>query len=354
MDVNLEDTDKDYLTNKGRIQCNLINIAPIFYVLLLIWLQLKDIDRMNIPSSIFENPLLNQILIAFIFVIVGDLFLTYKVLIPQTALVKEPKARFNMNFVILMAGGDAISVYGLIIGVLWWTQYWFIPFYLILPIIGFGIIHGYYLYSKYVITDYARKEYLRIRNSFSEKVLLDNEIIDTNMEIFKPISNYLNSNEKILLYYRPGFKKFLKTGIEGSIGAVILSFFLFWVFSTTFIFPTKFASIPYLLFGFGCFSFTLLPLIVIFKTKNLKRTLFVFTTQKIIANTPKKITRVPYSHIISSKISLEKLKSDTIEIMFKESQDDGTSSNETILIQMVPRELNLLKRIQIIKEKYSN
>ena len=220
----------------------------------------------------------------------GDLLITYKVLIPQSALVKESKVRFKFNFVALMVGGNAISVYGLIIGVLWWTQYSFIPFYLILPIMGFGIIHGYYFYSKYVITDNARKEYLRIRSSFSEKVILENEVFDINMEIFKPISNYLKSNEKILLYYRPGFKKFLKTGIEGSIGAGLLSFFLFWVFTTTFIFPTKYASIPYVLFGFGCFCFTLLPLIIIFKTKHLKHTLFVFTTQKIIANTPKKIT----------------------------------------------------------------
>ena len=51
---------------------------------------------------------------------------------------------------------------------------------------------------------------------------------------------------------------------------------------------------------------------------------------------------------------MEKLKSDIIEIVFRESEDDGISENETVLIQMVPRELNLLKRIQYFKEKYSN
>ena len=56
MDSDLEDLDKDYLTYMGRIQCNLVNIAPIFYIVLLVILQIKDINRMNIPSSIFVDP----------------------------------------------------------------------------------------------------------------------------------------------------------------------------------------------------------------------------------------------------------------------------------------------------------
>ncbi len=356
MNSNLEDSSKEInkQTSKKSYQFIYISliISPIIYFLILLVLQIKVLDEINIPPSFFNNSILNLVLFVIILHSIAVIIFTYKIVIPLALKEKTIEYRFNKNVLVLIFGVIAIATDGLILGVLWLNFYNIVPFFIVLPFMGFGIIHGYYLYSKYMLHDYARKEYLNKRSSSTDNIPIGTEMIDTSLEIFKNILGYLNSNEKILLYYKPRYKKFLKTRIVGSIIAGVF-FFIIGSFSPNLfsLLNIKFI-ISYLFFGFGCFSFTALPLIIFLKAKNFKNTLFVFTSQKIIAKYPKEIKIITYNQVISSKIS--RISSNNIEILFVETQDDRTKKNEKIYIQMVPRKLNLLNKIMILIEKYSN
>ena len=129
----------------------LLVIAPVLYVLILIILQSIVLDEMVVPDNLFENTFLNFLLFVFILLSVGNILFTYLFIIPLARKEDDIKARASKNLVMLACGGDLIAVYGLILGILWWREYDFVPFLIIIPFFAASMIHRLYLYFKYIL-----------------------------------------------------------------------------------------------------------------------------------------------------------------------------------------------------------
>lgn len=135
-------------------------IAPILYVVILLILQIRVLDEINVPKSIFSNNFLNIILFLLILMSITEIIITYKIFIPLSYKKENVEFRESQNVLILCLGGPVIATYGMILGILWWDTYNFVPFYLVLPFIGVGIFHGYYLYSRYILKENIQKNNL--------------------------------------------------------------------------------------------------------------------------------------------------------------------------------------------------
>ncbi|MFX1394425.1 MAG: hypothetical protein ACFFAH_12740 [Promethearchaeota archaeon] len=131
-----------------RITYLVFLLSPLIYLFILIILHFGVSPRKG--NGITQN-IIFLILIIYIFCISGNILLTYLVFIPLARKFEDKEVKLGINILIIANGSSVISVYGLILGILWWTGTGVVPFWLILPFIAFSLIHGYYLYKKYII-----------------------------------------------------------------------------------------------------------------------------------------------------------------------------------------------------------
>ncbi len=343
--------DKPTLTKSQKLLYILTIIAPIMYILVLLILQINKLDEMNIPANFFSNNFLNSILLLFILLSFGSIIITYKWNIPLAQLEDNIDNRFFKNYLALNMGCSVIAVYGLMLGILWWAEYRFVPFYIVVPFIGGGMIHGFYLYSRYFLNDNIQKYKSSEKDVIFQKFITKFEPIDPSQEIFKPFLYYLNKNEKIFLNYNPNVKVILKMGTVGIVSVATFSFFMYWLFSNVFFF-TLLRFLNLLLIGTGIFSVTILPVILLLNVIKLKKSMYIFTSHKIIAKDPKEIKIIPYNKILSSKIDTERIKTQDITILFEKQSEEGSISEETLYIRYIPRELNLLENLKDLIKSY--
>ncbi|MFW9971458.1 MAG: hypothetical protein ACFFDF_14785 [Candidatus Odinarchaeota archaeon] len=133
-------------------------ISPIMYFLILLVLQITVLDDITIPANIFSDITLNLLLLVFIFLTVATIVFTYIILIPLAQKEEKIQDRFIKNFLILVFGSNDIAIYGFILGLIWWSEYNFVPLFLVVIFLGSGMIHGVFLYYRYGLNVNTQKE----------------------------------------------------------------------------------------------------------------------------------------------------------------------------------------------------
>ena len=124
--------------------------APLVYLLILLSLNGPILYVGKDYELIFSNNLLALLIFVFICFCVTHIIITYIILIPFSHKQHNLEYPFYLNGLILAMGAEVIAVYGLIFGIFFWTIFDFVPFLFVFPFIGFAIIHGIYLYYKYI------------------------------------------------------------------------------------------------------------------------------------------------------------------------------------------------------------
>ena len=265
--------------NEQFIYISLTFIAPLLYLFILIVLQISDLDEMSIPVNLFSNTCLNMLLIALMLLSIFSIIATHAFLIPHAMWDffnhSPPSSKFSEKLMILVVGAEMIDICGLLLGVMWWSKYSFIPFYFILPFIVIGIFHGVYLYYRFILNFDARKNELNEKKNVNIQSTPVMEPLDPSQGIFAPIVNRLNYNEKIMLCFKPEIKNILILGILSSIFIFFSSYFTVWFLNYSFYPSNSFEinTIIIIFFVFGILSFTLLPIVLIFNLISEKKTM---------------------------------------------------------------------------------
>ena len=131
-------------------------ISPIFCLLILIILQINrgGGNEISISDGIYF------ILIASLIYGTISIIIIYKILIPKARKTKDLEMRFVYYFIVLEIG-TSIALFGLMIGILGWSMNGIILFYLVLPYIGVGGFHSYYLYVKYINPEFFKNHSIK-------------------------------------------------------------------------------------------------------------------------------------------------------------------------------------------------
>ncbi|MFX0135006.1 MAG: hypothetical protein ACFFDN_15300 [Candidatus Hodarchaeota archaeon] len=172
--------------------------------------------------------------------------------------------------------------------------------------------------------------------------------IDHSDVILQPFLKYLNPEEKVLFTFKPQIKlnKTILLIIGGFFCLVILILIMSFIIRISMAL-LMIIIIPIMLgIGFSMILICMLP-----GKLAMKRSLFVFTNQKILAKYDKDYLITPYINIVSIS-SMHRKTYDEIEILLKNAIESSPFMNKFgIYIPHVPKDSDLLEKIKYIRKQ---
>ncbi|MFX1281705.1 MAG: hypothetical protein ACFFA3_20305, partial [Promethearchaeota archaeon] len=202
------------------------------------------------------------------------------------------------------------------------------------------------LIAEELIRDFKKKEIKEKVQDFEDQILP--EAVDIDDEILKQVQNYLEPNEQVLFTHKPivNLKKQIIFSILGIISFILLyiSISLSYHFQSINLFViVMFAiMIPMLL---GTFTLCALPGIIMEK-----KSLFVFTNEKIIIKYPKQFLITKLNNIASINRSNKRKKYHLMINLKKELENSPYINKSEIAIRNILKEDPLLEKIKKLRE----
>lgn len=155
-----EIADREIIRFHKLLLFTMTYITPLTYIAILVVLQYVKGSLLYNYDNIFY---LFSTYVSFIILIFGILsalaiVITYKFLIRYILKCEEKSRILSLNLFLIMFGSTIINLFGLIIGILGYSEYNVIDWFITIPFIIVGSIYGFYLHRKVIPLSIERYE----------------------------------------------------------------------------------------------------------------------------------------------------------------------------------------------------